>query len=225
MPYKEEEYLSLSGIQHFEFCRRQWALIHIEQQWDENVRTMEGNLLHKRAHDSLKTESRGDILITRGLPVYSAELGVYGVCDVVEFHKSDHGVPLNGRPDKFLPSLVEYKRGRPKQSDMDCLQLTAQAICLEEMLCCKITSGFLFYGEIQHRVEVFFTKELREKVKDNFHEMHQYYNRRYTPKVRPSKQCNACSLKNICLPVLCKNKKASAFVDRMIKEVSGEKIT
>jgi len=225
MAYKEEEYLSLSGIQHFEFCRRQWALIHIEQQWEENVKTMEGNLLHKKAHDSLRTESRGDILITRGLPVFSAELGVYGVCDIVEFHYSEIGVTLSGRSGKYLPCPVEYKRGRPKQSDMDCLQLTAQAICLEEMLCCTIKSGFLYYGEIHHRVEVNFTRVLRDKVKKHFDEMHQYYNRRYTPKVRPTKQCNACSLKNICLPVLCKNKKAAAFVDRMIKEDSGEETT
>lgn len=225
MRYREEDYLSLSGIQHFEFCRRQWALIHIEQQWEENLRTVEGHLMHTRVHDSFNTESRGNIVIARGMPVFSSELGTYGVCDVVEFHRSDCGTMLFGREGKYLPCPVEYKKGRPKESDMDSLQLAAQAICLEEMLCCGIKSGFLFYGETRHRVEVHFTEELRDKVKKVFEEMHQYYCRRYTPKVKPTKRCNACSLKDICLPVLCKGKKASNFINMMIKGEACEEIT
>ena len=225
MQYREEDFLSLSGIQHFMFCRRQWALIHIEQQWEDNLRTVEGHLMHKNAHDSLKTETRGDIIITRGLPVFSKELGVYGVCDVVEFHRSDDGVILFGRMGRFLPCPIEYKKGRPKENDMDRLQLAAQALCLEEMLCCRVKSAYLFYGETRHRTEVPITFELREKVKSVFAEMHQYYSRRHTPKVRPTKQCKACSLKNICLPVLCKNKRVDAFINQMIKEEIGEKIT
>ena len=115
MLYGEDDYLSLSGIQHFMFCRRQWALIHIEQQWEDNLRTVEGLLMHKNAHDSLKTETRGDIIITRGMPVFSKELGVYGVCDVVEFHRSDDGISLFGRDGKYLPCPIEYKKGRPKE--------------------------------------------------------------------------------------------------------------
>jgi CRISPR-associated exonuclease Cas4 len=225
MQYREEDYLSLSGIQHFVFCRRQWALIHIEQQWEENLRTVEGHLMHRSAHDSLKTETRGDIIITRGLPVFSRELGVYGVCDVVEFHRSDDGVNLFGREGRYLPCPVEYKKGRLKEKDMDRLQLAAQALCLEEMLCCTIKSGYLYYGETRRRVEVSIACEIRDKVKSVFEEMHHYYNRRYTPKVKPTKQCKACSLKNICLPVLCKNKRADAFICRMVKEGVDEKAT
>jgi len=225
MSYNEEDYLSLSGIQHFEFCRRQWALIHIEQQWEENLRTVEGKLMHRNAHDSLKTENRGNILIARGMPVFSAELGVYGVCDVVEFHRSDDGVILFGREGRYLPCPIEYKRGRPKNKDMDSLQLAAQAICLGEMLCCQIKSGFLFYGETRHRIEISFTNELRNKVRSVFEEMHQYYSRRHTPKVKPTKQCNACSLKDACLPVLCKNKNVDAFINRLIKEDAVEEVT
>ena len=225
MEYKEEDYLSLSGIQHFMFCRRQWALIHIEQQWEENLRTVEGRLMHISAHDSIKTETRGDIIITRGLPVFSKELGVYGVCDVVEFYQSDEGVNLFGRPGRYLPCPVEYKKGRPKENDMDRLQLAAQAYCLEEMLCCTIKTAYLYYGETRHRAEVPITTEMRDKVKNVFAEMHHYYSRRYTPKVRPTKQCKACSLKNICLPVLCKNKNADAYINHMLKEESSEKIT
>jgi CRISPR-associated exonuclease Cas4 len=225
MPYKEEDYLSLSGIQHFMFCRRQWALIHIEQQWEDNLRTVEGHLMHRTAHDSMKTETRGDIIITRGLPVFSKELGVYGVCDVVEFHRAEDGITLFGREGRYLPCPIEYKKGRPKENDMDRLQLATQAMCLEEMLCCTVKSAHLYYGETRHRVEVPITSEIREKVKNVFAEMHHYYNRRYTPKVRPTKQCKACSLKNICLPVLCKNKRADAYISHMLREEDDEKAT
>jgi len=225
MQYREEDYLSLSGIQHFIFCRRQWALIHIEKQWEENLRTVEGHLMHRSAHDSLKTETRGDIIITRGMPVFSKELGVYGVCDVVEFHRSDEGVILYGREGRYLPCPIEYKKGRPKEKDMDLLQLAAQVICLEEMLCCSVKSAYLYYGETRHRVEVPITLEIRDKVRSIFAEMHQYYDRRYTPKVRPTKQCKACSLKDICLPVLCKNKNVDTFINKMLKDEISEEVT
>lgn len=225
MQYREEDYLSLSGIQHFMFCRRQWALIHIEQQWEENLRTVEGHIMHKNAHDSLKTETRRDIIITRGMPVFSKEMGIYGVCDVVEFHRSDDGVNLFGREGRYLPCPIEYKKGSPKENDMDRLQLAAQALCLEEMLCCAVKLAYLYYGETRHRIEVQITDEIRDKVRSAFVEMHNYYNRRYTPKVRPTKQCKACSLKNICLPVLCKNKRADDFIDQMLKGGVDEKTT
>jgi CRISPR-associated exonuclease Cas4 len=225
MSYREEDYLSLSGIQHFMFCRRQWALIHIEQQWEENLRTVEGNLMHKNAHDSLRTETRGDVIITRAMPVFSKELGVYGVCDVVEFHRSSYGVSLFGRESRYMPCPIEYKKGSPKDSDMDCLQLATQVICLEEMLCCTTMVAYLYYGETRRRVEVPMTVELRNKVASVFEEMHQYYDRRYTPKVKPTRQCKACSLKDICLPVLCKNKNTGTYINQMLKEDICEKAT
>jgi len=225
MVYKEDDYLSLSGIQHFMFCRRQWALIHIEQQWEDNLRTVEGHLMHKNAHNSLKTETRGDIVITRGMPVFSKVLGVYGVCDVVEFHRSNDGTILFGREGRYLPCPIEYKKGHPKENDMDCLQLAAQALCLEEMLCCTIDTAYLYYGEIRRRIEVPLTNEIRNKVRKVFEEMHHYYDRRYTPKVKPTKQCKACSLKNICLPVLCKDKRVDVFISQMLKEEIDEKVT
>lgn len=96
MIYAEDDYLMISGIQHFKFCRRQWALIHIEQQWAENEHTIIGELMHKKVHDPYLTEKRKDILIVRALPVHSKILGVSGECDVVEFHKSEEGVKLHG---------------------------------------------------------------------------------------------------------------------------------
>ena len=121
--YKEEDYLQLSGIQHFAFCRRQWALAYIELQWDENVRTVEGKLLHEKAHDPTNAEKRGDLIISRGMPVYSRELGISGECDVVEFHRSQDGITLFGRDGLYEVIPIEYKRGKPKENDVDILYI------------------------------------------------------------------------------------------------------
>ncbi|HCM11666.1 MAG TPA: CRISPR-associated protein Cas4, partial [Lachnospiraceae bacterium] len=128
MEYKEEDYLMLSGIQHYVFCRRQWALIHIEKQWEENVRTIEGQLIHQKAHDKFFSETRGNIIISRGMPVYSASLGTNGECDVVEFHRGTSGVTLHGKEGLFEVVPIEYKRGKEKENDADVLQLAAQAM-------------------------------------------------------------------------------------------------
>ena len=125
--YREEDLLPLSGIQHFAFCRRQWALIHLEQQWQENLRTVEGSLLHQRAHDASLRERRGDLLILRSLSVVSHTLGLSGQCDVVEFYASPKGVPLHGEEGLWLPFPVEYKRGRPKAHQAD--ELLVRVLC------------------------------------------------------------------------------------------------
>lgn len=210
--YNEEDYLQLSGIQHFKFCRRQWALIHIENQWVENFRTIDGSILHENAHNKDFTESRGDLLITRDMRIFSPTLGVSGACDVLEFRREPNGIPLKGRSGFWQPYPIEYKRGNPKADTEDALQLCGQALCLEEMLCCEIPEGALYYGEIRRRVPVVFTSVLREEVSDLLEEMHALYSRGYTPKVRPTKGCNACSLKDLCLPKLMRNKSVSDYI-------------
>lgn len=210
--YNEDELLQLSGLQHFVFCRRRWALIHIEQLWAENFRTVDGALFHSNAHDSGFTESRGDTLITRGMYLHSKRLGVSGQCDVLEFHASPDGITLAGRPGKWRPFPVEYKRGLPREDTGDALQLCGQAMCLEEMLCCDIPGGALFYGESRRRVSVDFTSELRCQVESCLDEMHSLYRRGHTPKVKPKKSCNACSLKDLCLPKLMNLKSVSAYI-------------
>lgn len=217
--YDEDDFLQLSGIQHFAFCRRQWALAYIELQWQENVRTVEGKLLHIKAHETSSFEKRGDILISRGMPVHSRIMGVSGECDVVEFHRHDTGITLHGREGRYQVIPIEYKRGSPKINDVDIIQLSAQAMCLEEMLCCNIPFGYLYYGETKHRKQIVISDELRSKTRNMFSEMHQYYERRYTPKVRWSKSCNACSLKDICLPGLGRNKSvANYIINKMTEE-------
>ena len=216
--YDEDDFLQLSGIQHFSFCRRQWALAYIELQWQENVSTVEGHLLHENAHDSALKEKRGDLIIVRGMPVHSREIGISGECDVVEFHKSEDGVPVSGREGKYRAVPVEYKRGKPKANDVDVLQVAAQALCLEEMLCCDIPCGYIYYGESRRREKIEFTDELRKKVKDMFAEMHKFYDQRYTPKVKRTNSCNACSLKDICIPALNKEISVKNYIDRKMKE-------
>lgn len=220
MIYCEEDLLPLSGLQHFAFCRRQWALIHLEQQWEENLRTVEGSLLHSRAHDASLQERRGDLLILRSLPVVSYGLGLSGQCDVVEFRASPQGVSLRGEEGLWLPYPVEYKRGRPKAHQADELQLCAQAMCLEEMLCCLIPEGALYYGEPRRRTAVSFSQELRQEVRSITEEMHQFYRRGYTPKAKPSKSCNACSLKDLCLPQLVKKRPVSDYLSQAMEDLS-----
>lgn len=217
--YEEDEFLQLSGIQHFAFCRRQWALAYIELQWKENVRTVEGRLLHERAHDGSIIEKRGDLIVSRAMPVHSRELGISGECDIVEFTRCEDGIPITGRDGLYTAAPVEYKKGRPKKNDIDILQLTAQAMCLEEMLCCDIPVGYLFYGETRHREKINITFELKEKTRKMFLEMHQYYEKRYTSKVKRSKSCNACSLNDVCLPVLNSRKSAADYITHVMDEI------
>lgn len=200
--YTADELLPLSGIQHFSFCRRQWELIHIERQWQENVLTTEGKLLHERADDPFFSEVRKGVIIARSMPVASYRLGLSGVCDIVEFTPSPDGVKLHGREGIYLPAPVEYKRGKEKQDICDEAQLCAQALCLEEMLAVHIPMGYLYYGEIRHRVSVDLTDELRRTVMELSAEMHDYFARGHTPRVKPSKACKSCSLADICLPEL-----------------------
>lgn len=219
MTYRECDFLQISGIQHFMFCRRQWALIHIEGLWAENLRTVNGEIFHERAHDPSLSEKRGDLITVRALRVLSSELGISGECDVVEFRRDDeNGTKLRGRDGRWMPTPIEYKSGSSKVGDADRLQLCAQAMCLEEMLGVEIELGYMFYGETHRREKVYINAELRQAVKDAVSEMHGYMNRGYTPKVKTGKFCNACSLKELCLPALCKNKSAAEYINFAIGE-------
>lgn len=216
--YPEEDWLALSGIQHFSFCKRQWALIHIEQLWSENYLTTAGHLEHERAHDYAASESRGDTLIMRDLRVYSRALGITGACDVVEFHKSNDGVPLHGRDGLWLPYPIEYKHGKSKTIDADRLQLCAEAMCLEEMLACDIPEGALFYRQTKRRERVKLDEDLRNMVEADFLQMHDLFSRGWTPKVKQTRSCSSCSLRDLCLPELRKVKSAKAYIEERLKE-------
>lgn len=216
-----DDYLQMSGIQHFCFCRRQWALAYMEQQWAENLRTAEGRLLHERCHDDSLREKRGDLITVRDLRVVSHRLRLAGNCDVVEFRAAPDGAALQGYDGLWQPLPVEYKRGAPKASDADRLQLCAQAMALEEMLVCTVPRGAIFYGETRRREWVELTAELRQKTQKMASEMNDYFARGYTPKVRPGKHCNACSLKELCLPALYRRRDVAAYIRSHLEETEG----
>lgn len=175
--------------------------------------------MHERTHNELLTEKRGDTITTRCMRISSRKLGAAGQCDVLEFHRDNSGVQINGWNDRWQPFPVEYKRGTPKTGNCDEAQLCAQAMCLEEMLCCQIKNGALFYGETKHRTPVEFSSDLRNLVEESFNEMHALYQRGYTPLVKPTKSCNACSLKNICLPSLSRAGSAKEYILRAMEKM------
>lgn len=198
--YSDEELLLLSGIQHIAFCPRQWALIHIEQQWAENVKTIEGQHLHEKVDDPFIRDSTSLCITVRAVNLVSHTLGLTGRADVVEFKKSDVGVELAGKEGKWLPYPVEYKRGKPKPDERDEVQLCAQAICMEEMFETTVPEGALFYGETRRRTVVEFNSELRQKVFDYSAEMHRLFDLAKTPLPVYKSHCKSCSLFDICLP-------------------------
>ena len=212
--YSDEDLLSLSGIQHFAFCERQWALIHVEHQWAENVKTVEGQQLHERVDDPYFTETRHDVKVVRATPLVSRRLGLYGIADVIEYISNpETESPLEIR-------IVEYKRGKPKSDDRDEVQLCAQAMCLEEMLRTKLDHGFLFYGETRRRLMVEFTEGLRERVFLLAWRMHDLFEKGITPLPFKGKKCHNCSLKDLCLPSLGKNpRKAASYINSLVKEM------
>ena len=217
----EEDFLALSGIQHFVFCRRQWALIAIEGLWKDNELTLEGDYLHERAHDpDLDGMARGAFL-SRAMPVHSRRLGLSGACDVVEFSPAEAGVSLAGKRGLFRPLPVEYKRGRSKADDCDRAQLCAQAMCLEEMLGIAIPDGAVYYAQTRRREPVEFTAELRALVEKSAREMHALMQKEYTPRAKRTKACESCSLKDGCLPALSKAPEVMKYISEKLKALDA----
>ncbi|SER92586.1 CRISPR-associated protein Cas4 [Salisediminibacterium halotolerans] len=218
MENNEDNYLMISGIQHYEFCKRQWALIHIEQQWFENVKTVEGSNLHNKADNPHIREKRNDKIIVRSMAVKSTSLEITGVCDVVEFIQNSNGVWLDKEEDYYQVCPVEYKRGRPKQDHADILQMAAQAVCLEEMFLTTIEKGYIFYGEKKERLEVLLSDDIRNELRKTVQDMHQMYKKRLTPKVKTGKHCKSCSLQSICLPDMLNKSSVKSYIERKIAE-------
>lgn len=220
--YSEDELLMLSGIQHFFFCRRQWALIHIEQQWQENILTFGGRELHDRVDDPFFTEARGTVLVTRSLPIISRRLGLYGVADLVEFYQNDEGINLKGRKGCWRPHPVEYKYGAPKVDERDLVQLCAQAICLEEMFNTSVMEGDIFYGRIRRRQRVEFDQPLRQTVMELSAEMHRLFEEGITPLPEQTKACRSCSLAEICIPQTSRRRSVSRYVNDALRDLDED---
>jgi CRISPR-associated exonuclease Cas4 len=212
--YSEEDLLPLSALQHLLFCERRAALVHLERVWAENVFTVEGSHAHKKVHDDVPTETRGDIRIVRGLLLRSLRLGLVGKTDVVEFHRisgengagearnaaEQGGIQLSGGVGLWQPFPVEYKRGRLRHEEGYEVQVCAQALCLEEMLDVEIPAGALYYGKPRRRLEVVFDSKLRHATETAALRLHELVRSGITPKVRYEKKCESCSMINLCLP-------------------------
>ncbi|EHJ47327.1 CRISPR-associated protein Cas4 [Solidesulfovibrio carbinoliphilus subsp. oakridgensis] len=197
--FTEDELLPISALQHLLFCRRQCALIHIERAWAENVFTVQGGILHERAHEQ-GYESHDGVRIARAVPLRSLELGLTGVADVVEFH------PAAGGGEIAFP--VEYKRGKPKPDVCDTVQLCAQALCLEEMLGRPVPAGALFYGRTRRRLAVAIDAALRQTTRDACLDLHAFLRAGRTPEAVHDSRCASCSMEGACLPRACTGKRS-----------------
>lgn len=207
--YGEEALLPISGIQHFSFCRRQWALIHLEGQWAENLDTAVGSTFHGRAHGGEGGTVRG-VRTVRSVTLVSRTLGLKGIADVVEFDYGEDG-GCDGIPKRVVP--VEYKKGRSKVSDCDRLQLCAQALCLEEMLGIPVSEGCLFYGQTRRREAVSIDEGLRTRLEDVVSEMRDLWGREETPLPVRRGACRRCSLNDACVPALADRSAAGYWAE------------
>lgn len=197
--FDEADLLPLSALQHYVYCPRQCALIHVEQQWSENRFTAEGRAQHERV-DRPEHEVRDGVRVEFAVHLRSLRLGLIGKADVVEFHPelksqfSDFKSPVRVYP-------VEHKRGKPKPDHCDWIQLCAQAICLEEMMQVEISEGAIFYGQPRRRQNVEFTPELRAETEETAWKLHELIQSGKTPPPDyDEKKCSACSLFDICMP-------------------------
>lgn len=186
----EENYLPISALQHYAYCPRQFALIHIEQVWEENRYTAEGRVLHERV-DSGVAEQRHGVRTERGVLLRSEKYRLTGKMDLLEIEQGD--------PPKYFP--VEYKRGKPKVEDWDRIQLCAQALCIEEMRGIHVDEGAIWYWEVRKREPVAIDNTLRQTTMEMIEAAHALLASGKTPPpIEDKKRCRACSLVDLCEP-------------------------
>ena len=233
--YQENELLPISALQHFLFCERQCALIHLEGIWDENLFTAEGRLLHQRVDES-GTFSRHDIRVCHGLRLRSLALGLSGQADVVEFHRiSDTEEDGYSNSSNFIatvltnttglwkPYPIEYKRGKEKPDHSDEVQLCAQALCIEEMMGCEIEDGALFYGKTRRRKKVLFNQSLRDLTIDSSKKLHHLFQSGKTPAPVHSSKCENCSLFDLCMPRQFEKKQSvKNYMEKELRDSSND---
>jgi CRISPR-associated exonuclease Cas4 len=210
-PGEDENLIMLSALQHYVFCPRQCALIHLEQVWSESRLTAEGRLMHEHVHEA-GDESRGSVRISRGVPLRSLRLGLVGMADVVEFHRVSKNV--------WQPFPVEYKRGKPKLDHCDAIQLCGQAVCLEEMLNVDVPKGALFYGRTRRRHDVTFDEALRAELERIAQAVRALIATGHTPPPVYAKKCDSCSLVAECLPkTIAKHKSAKRYLSGVMRDL------
>lgn len=207
---EDDDLIPISALQHYLYCPRQCALIHVERLWAENRQTAEGRLLHERA-DQPGTERRRGVRTVTAMPLVNLQLGITGIADVVEFHAVDGG-------ERAFP--VEYKRGKPKAHRADEVQLCAQALCLEVMLAQSVPEGALFYGKTRRRKPVFFDPALRELTQSTIAATRALLEGGRTPSAEyQSRRCDACSLIELCQPrMLGRRESVGSWLSKNIRD-------
>lgn len=212
MHHLEEDYLQLSGLQHFLYCPKQWALIHIEQVWADNARTVKGSLFHRNADNPELVEKRKTKIIRRSVRVSSPSLGVSGICDVVEFEYID------GLEEPICRYPVEYKVGRNKMGLEDKVQLCGEAMCLEEIYGVEIPYAYLYYGMERRRTKVVLDEELRQITSETAKQMHECMRNGTVPSVLFSSKCRNCSLIELCMPPKDRNPNVRRYLDDVVAD-------
>lgn len=180
------ELVMISALEHYSYCPRQCALIHIEQTFDENIYTLKGDMAHERV-DSAITRSEDEMRVERGLPLWSRKLGLVGRADVVEFHGN-------------IPYPVEYKLGKLRKWQFEAIQVCAQALCLEEMLGLPVPQGAIYYCSSRSRREITFDARLRDAVKEITLAVRALLQNNVLPSAVNDQRCEKCSLIESCLP-------------------------
>ena len=219
--YDEENMLMLSGIQHFMFCPRQWALIHLEQQWADNRLTVQGHILHANVDNPFYRQKNGNVLTLRSVHIASRQLGLYGISDAVELHPAPsptNAITHDRYPGHWFPYPVEYKRGRSKPNACDEVQLAAQTMCLEEMYGIHIPFAALYYDEVKRREVISISDALRQTTQQCADQMHALFAARQLPPASKEHFCKSCSLNDICLPEVRECAQVGNYLKRNLYE-------
>lgn len=214
------QYLQLNSIQHYMFCKRRWALINIEQVWEDNADTRLGQYIHKNADDPFFEEKRQNRIIIRSVPISSDILGLNGIIDVLELTKSKDGVFIKNYPGLWKPYVIEYKKGTYKNADFDIYQLVAEVMCIEEMLNTKINKSSIYYKTSNKRFEIEITDKLRNDVIKACNDMHELFEKGITPKAEDNKNCTRCSMYEKCMPRITNRKRSVInYINKHLEEL------
>lgn len=218
MSFSDDQLIPISYISQYEYCKRRAALLLLEQQWEDNIHTSEGTIIHERVHSGL-TESRSDSVVLRNVGLVSYEIGLIGKSDCIELFKNTNGYGIPWLDDKWVVYPVEYKHGVVRNEHEYELQVCAQAMCFEEMCNCHIDYGYIFYEGDHRRFKVIFDDTLRSRVKQVTKELHTMQKDFITPGAIKTKRCKGCSMKDVCLPGKLKN--PSSYIKSMLEEAGG----
>lgn len=221
--WAEEDYVSLSWLQHYGYCPRRAALVILEQSWADNAYTAEGVEIHERV-DQLRRESRVQTVYAFALPLLSEQWGLTGRADLVEYAQTpEAGLALPGKSGFWVPTPIEYKRGKQKDSPEYALQVCGQALCLEEMLGVPVHEGAIYYAASHKRVSVALNGPLRDRTFRCIEELRQILKSQRTPAARPSPRCKGCSLADLCMPNLAHVRSVEGYVKSGIEQALKEK--